>query len=172
MRPAQVPASNSSARKAAAEKAAAHETAEEAAQRIYNHGGFHGSAAAIEDAMRAFVYGARWAAAPVVVEGVEAVEWGVIPDPTPTHGMDWRDGLDALDALLNDCSQIGGDHENFVRVQAVRHIVNAVRRYEDDTDESIRSALWEDAVANGEPWAMESPVESETSEPEGGESRG
>lgn len=77
---------------------------------------------------------------------------GPIPDTTPAHGLDWRDGLNVLDALLNDCAQ-GPDYEGFVRVQAVRHIVNAVRRYEDATDESIRSALWEEAVANGEAWA-------------------
>jgi len=78
---------------------------------------------------------------------------GPIPDPTRPAGMDWRDGLDALDALLDDCSQVGEDYQSFVRVQSVRHIVNAVRRYEDDTDESIRSALWEEGVANGSPWA-------------------
>jgi len=76
------------------------------------------------------------------------------PDNTPEHGLSWRDGLDALNALLNDCAQVGADHENFVRVSAVRHIVNAVRRWEDDIDESIRAELWEDAVANGEPWAL------------------
>lgn len=69
---------------------------------------------------------------------------GPLPDPTPPEGMDWRDGLDRLDALLNDCAQVGEDWQNFVRVQAVRHIVNAVRRWE---------ALWEDGVVNGEPWA-------------------
>lgn len=75
------------------------------------------------------------------------------PDNTPEYGLSWRDGLDALDALLNDCAQVGEDWQNFVRVSAVRDIVAAVRRWEDDTDESIRSALWEDAVTNGEPWA-------------------
>lgn len=76
------------------------------------------------------------------------------PDDTPEHGLSWRDGLDAFDALLNDCSQGKPDHESFVRVSAVRDIVAAVRRYEDDTDESIRSALWEDAVERGEAWAV------------------
>lgn len=81
-------------------------------------------------------------------------ELGPTSDTTPERGLDWRDGLDHLDALLDDCSQVGEDYQNFVRVSAVRDIVAAVRRYEDDTDESIRSALWEDAVASGEPWAM------------------
>lgn len=70
-------------------------------------------------------------------------------DKSPEHGYDWRNGLDALDALLDDCSQVGADHENFVRVDAVRYIVNAIRRWEDDTDESIRSALVEDAIISG-----------------------
>ena len=78
---------------------------------------------------------------------------GPTPDTTPETGLSWRDGLDALDALLDDCSQIGHDYQNFVRVSAVRDIVAAVRRYEDDADESIRSALWEDAVTAGESWA-------------------
>lgn len=39
------------------------ETAEQAAQRIYNHGGYHGSQADTEDAMRAFILGAEWAKA-------------------------------------------------------------------------------------------------------------
>lgn len=71
------------------------------------------------------------------------------PDNTPSHGLSWRDGLDVLDVLLNDCAQVGEDFQNFVRVSAVRDIVNAIRRYEDDTDESIRQALWEDAVVDG-----------------------
>lgn len=71
------------------------------------------------------------------------------PDNTPPHGLSWRDGLDALDALLNDSAQLGTDYQNFVRVSAVRDIVAAVRRWEDDTDESIRQALWEDAVVDG-----------------------
>ena len=83
----------------------------------------------------------------------DASRLGSIPDPTPPDGMDWREGLDRLDALLNDCAQVVEDWQNFVRVQAVRHIVNAVRRWEDATDESIRSALWEDGVERGEPWA-------------------
>jgi hypothetical protein len=62
------------------------------------------------------------------------------------HGIPWRDGLDRLDGLLNDCAQAGPDHQNFVRVSAVRAIVNAVRRFEDDTDEDIRQALLEDAI--------------------------
>lgn len=37
------------------------ETPEQAAQRCYNHGGYHGSQAATEDAMRAFINGAKWA---------------------------------------------------------------------------------------------------------------
>ena len=75
------------------------------------------------------------------------------PDNTPEAGMSWRDGIDAIDLLLNDCAQVGPDHQNFVRVSAVRDIAAAVRRYEDDTDESIRQALWEDAVVDGETWA-------------------
>jgi hypothetical protein len=77
------------------------------------------------------------------------------PDNTPPEGYDWRNGLEALDALLSDCAQIGPDYQNFVRVSAVRDIVNAIRRWEDETDESIRSALWEDAVINGEAWTEE-----------------
>jgi hypothetical protein len=80
---------------------------------------------------------------------------GPIPDKTPPHGLDWRDGLDALDALLDDCAQVGEDYQNFVRVSAVRDIVAAVRRYEDSTDETIRQALWEDAVIDGEPWTLD-----------------
>ena len=76
------------------------------------------------------------------------------PDNTPAHGIDWRDGLDYLDRLLDDCAQDGIDYKAFVRVSAVRDIVNAVRRYEDGTDEAIGLALWEDAVADGEPWAL------------------
>lgn len=76
-------------------------------------------------------------------------------DETPAGGLSWRDGLDALDGLLDDCAQIGPDYQNFVRVSAVRDIIRAVRRYEDDTDESIRRALWEDGVSTGEPWATE-----------------
>lgn len=72
-----------------------------------------------------------------------------IPDETPEQGYSWRDGLDQIDALLNDCAQ-GGDDFGWVRVSAVRHIVNAMRRWEDDVDESIRSALWEDAVERGD----------------------
>jgi hypothetical protein len=50
-----------------------------------------------------------------------------------------------LDRLLN------GSRECVCHVDAdaVRGIVDAVRRWEDDTDESIRSALWEDAVEKG-----------------------
>lgn len=77
------------------------------------------------------------------------------PDNTPPLGLSWRDGLDDLDRLLNDCAQGGVDYEEFVRVSAVRDIVAAVRRYEDATDESIKSALWEDAVTNGEIWVEE-----------------
>jgi hypothetical protein len=79
---------------------------------------------------------------------------GPTPDVTPPGGLDWREGLNALDALLDDCAQDGHDCQNFVRVSAVRDIVAAVRRFEDDTDESIRQALWEDAVTDGEVWAM------------------
>ena len=86
------------------------------------------------------------------------------PDNTPPGGMDWRDGLDALDALLDDCAQVGPDYANFVRVSAVRDIVAAVRRYEDDTDETIRSALWEDAVTEGEPWALQDTTPSDREE--------
>jgi hypothetical protein len=87
-----------------------------------------------------------------VVTGEEAERLQPTADNTDPHGLDWRDGLDALDALLDDCAQHGVDHKAFVRVSAVRDIVNAVRRYEDDTDESIERALWEDAVERDEPW--------------------
>jgi hypothetical protein len=67
------------------------------------------------------------------------------------HGMSWRDGLDFLDRALDDCAQAGDDDPHAaIRVAVVREIVQAIRRYEDDTDESIRSALWEDAVTEGD----------------------
>jgi hypothetical protein len=75
------------------------------------------------------------------------------PDDTPLVGFPWRDGLDALDALLDDCSQVGEDYHNHVRVSAVRDIVDAIRRYEDAVDDSIQQATWEDAAASGERWA-------------------
>lgn len=75
-------------------------------------------------------------------------------DTTPPGGLPWRDGLDHLDALLDDCAQSGEDCKHFVRVCAVRDLVAAVRRFEDGTDESIRQACWEDAVTDGETWAI------------------
>lgn len=64
---------------------------------------------------------------------------GPIVDTTPAEGMTYREGLHALEALLNDCSQVGEDHENFVRVEAVRHIVRAVARHEQRQDAEMEA---------------------------------
>jgi hypothetical protein len=70
------------------------------------------------------------------------------------HGMDWRDGLDFLDRALDDCAQSGDDAPwAAIKVAAVREIVQAIRRWEDDVDDTISRATWEDAVVAGEPWA-------------------
>lgn len=84
-------------------------------------------------------------------------ENGAFFPEVPEHGMSWRDGLDFLDRALDDCAQAGDDDPYAaIKVAAVREIVRAIRRYEDDIDESIRSALYEDALASGEAWAEES----------------
>lgn len=66
--------------------------------------------------------------------------------------LSWRDGVDELERLAIEEMKPG--KTGMLLAHEVHAIVEAVRRYEDDTDESIRSALWEDAVANGEEWAV------------------
>jgi hypothetical protein len=77
------------------------------------------------------------------------------PDTTPAGGLDWRSGMDELDRLLDDCAQDGLDYKHRVRVDAVRYVVAAIRRFEEDVDESVGQAAWEDAVTAGEAWARE-----------------
>lgn len=55
------------------------ETAREAAERAYNHGGYHSDAAGTEDAMRAFVNGALWASR--VEQAREGNGDDALPDP-------------------------------------------------------------------------------------------
>lgn len=69
---------------------------------------------------------------------------------TPVGGYPWRDGLAELEALIarEQAGPVGLNSR--ISAMAVKEIIDAVWRFEDDTDESIRSALWEEAVANGE----------------------
>ena len=67
---------------------------------------------------------------------------------TPVNGYSWRDGIDQLMLLATEEIQPG--KTGMVLARDVLDIVEAVRRWEDDTDESIRSALWEEAIERGD----------------------